>query len=342
MLVNLDSISSAYMVCSTSFHHYIPRDYQGNNHVVVNGSRTVEQTNDDYAYGGPWGNASYNQGFQPFKYNGKELDRVHGLDWYDYGARRYDPAFAQFTHMDPLCEQYPYLSPYAYCAGNPVRYVDPDGRSTWVVNIGDGCYEIVGGVLDKDKRIYLCDYIENQYVPTQYYIGYSSSTTSFYNSDKNEWAIGSIININDQSGNTFLERIIGETPPLFDDYIVNARNGKPYDFKVTNGTNKRIEGIDIYRGMPIGATKDGKTLFSSARDVGNIAAGYVAAINGMSWKASRIAFDSYQMGLEKASTKNAEYVGWRMGYQNSTSIQNAKHLHRSLRHWISSIWNLFF
>lgn len=41
-------------------------------------------------YRGPWGDSSANQGFQPFKYNGKELDRVHGLDWYDYGARSYE------------------------------------------------------------------------------------------------------------------------------------------------------------------------------------------------------------------------------------------------------------
>ena len=27
---------------------------------------------------------------QPYKYIGKELDRTHGLDWYDHGARHYD------------------------------------------------------------------------------------------------------------------------------------------------------------------------------------------------------------------------------------------------------------
>jgi RHS repeat-associated protein len=129
----------------SSSHHYYIRDYQGcsapcdasrlkNNRVAVAHNDTVEQQNDYYAYGGPWGNTSTNQGFQPFKYNGKELDRVHGLDWYDYGARRYDPAFAQFTQMDPLCEKYPHLSPYAYCAGNPVRYVDPDGQRIWIVS----------------------------------------------------------------------------------------------------------------------------------------------------------------------------------------------------------------
>ena len=110
-----------------SYHYYL-RDHLGNNRLVISDTGDIEQTNEYYPYGGPWGNASTFQGLQPFKYNGKELDRVHGLDWYDYGARRYDPAFCQFTQMDPLCEQYPHLSPYAYCAGNPVRYVDPDGK----------------------------------------------------------------------------------------------------------------------------------------------------------------------------------------------------------------------
>ena len=60
-------------------------------------------------------------------YNGKELDRMHGLNLYDYSARQYDPAIGQFTSMDPLCEKYYHISPYAYCAGNPVRYTDPTG-----------------------------------------------------------------------------------------------------------------------------------------------------------------------------------------------------------------------
>lgn len=30
--------------------------------------------------------------------------------------------------MDPLSDKYPNLSPYAYCANNPVKFIDPDGR----------------------------------------------------------------------------------------------------------------------------------------------------------------------------------------------------------------------
>ena len=110
-----------------TFHYYV-NDYQGNVRFVVDGNGTIEQRNDYYAYGGPWGDNAINQGFQPFKYNGKELDRMHGLDWYDYGARMYDPAMGLFTQIDPLAEQYPHLNPYQYCAGNPVKYVDPDGK----------------------------------------------------------------------------------------------------------------------------------------------------------------------------------------------------------------------
>ena len=34
-----------------------------------------------------------------------------------------------FTSRDPLFEKYFWLSPYAYCANNPVKYVDPTGKN---------------------------------------------------------------------------------------------------------------------------------------------------------------------------------------------------------------------
>jgi RHS repeat-associated protein len=46
----------------------------------------------------------------------------------DFGAGFYDPATAIFLQQDPLAEKYYNLSPYAYCANNPVNFVDPDGR----------------------------------------------------------------------------------------------------------------------------------------------------------------------------------------------------------------------
>ena len=64
---------------------------------------------------------------QPYKFGGKELDRMYGYDLYDFGARNYDPAIARFTGMDPLSEKYYHLTPYAYCLNNPLKYTDPSG-----------------------------------------------------------------------------------------------------------------------------------------------------------------------------------------------------------------------
>jgi hypothetical protein len=35
--------------------------------------------------------------------------------------------------MDPLAEKYYSISPYAYCANNPVNAIDPDGRSIYML-----------------------------------------------------------------------------------------------------------------------------------------------------------------------------------------------------------------
>lgn len=51
-----------------------------------------------------------------------ELDRMYGLDWYDYGARMYDGL--RFTTLDRYMEKYPHISPYAYCANNPMNAID--------------------------------------------------------------------------------------------------------------------------------------------------------------------------------------------------------------------------
>ena len=69
-------------------------------------------------------NTSYEQ---PWKFNGKELDSETGL--YYYGARYYEPVLALWYGVDALTEKYPSMGGYVYCAGNPVKLVDPNGES---------------------------------------------------------------------------------------------------------------------------------------------------------------------------------------------------------------------
>ena len=106
--------------------HYYLQDHLGNNRVVFRPGDYVEQVNHYYPFGGLMGESTGGN-VQKYKYNGKELDRMNGLDWYDYGARHYDAAIASWPTMDPLCEKYYSLSPYNYCGNNPIRFIDPDG-----------------------------------------------------------------------------------------------------------------------------------------------------------------------------------------------------------------------
>ena len=87
---------------------------------------------DYYPYGGLMSNST-GWNTQRYKYNGKEFDRMHGLDWYDYGARWMDAAIGRWHVIDPLCEKYYDVSPYNYCRNNPVMRIDPNGK--WDVNV---------------------------------------------------------------------------------------------------------------------------------------------------------------------------------------------------------------
>ena len=91
----------------------------------------------------------------PYLFNAKELDEETGL--YYYGARYLDPAGARWLSVDPLQGKYPGMSPYNYCAGNPVKLVDPDGTSTDVVENGDGSFTVSNAFNDNDCNIYIVD-----------------------------------------------------------------------------------------------------------------------------------------------------------------------------------------
>ena len=69
-------------------------------------------------------NANFGYNVLPkYSFNAKELDEETGM--YYYEARYYKPLV--FTSRDPMFEKYFWMTPYAYCANNPVKYVDPMG-----------------------------------------------------------------------------------------------------------------------------------------------------------------------------------------------------------------------
>jgi RHS repeat-associated protein len=94
-------------------------------------TRPIIQVADYYPFGSEIKENSYENILETsnhYLYNGKELQTDLDLNWYDYGARFYDPSIGRWHVVDPLAEKYMQESPYNYALNNPLMFIDPDGR----------------------------------------------------------------------------------------------------------------------------------------------------------------------------------------------------------------------
>ncbi|HBX85526.1 MAG TPA: hypothetical protein DEH40_12570 [Marinilabiliales bacterium] len=116
-------------------YEYHLKDHLGNTRVAyiagTSGAADAVQEADYYPFGMKMASALYENNTNKYLYNGKELqDNTLGninLDWYDYGARFYDPSLGRWHVMDKVAESYFGHSPYSNCFNNPIKYHDPNG-----------------------------------------------------------------------------------------------------------------------------------------------------------------------------------------------------------------------
>ena len=180
-------VDGGYMtVTGTPFYYYYLQDHLGSNRVVVNTGGTATQINHYYPFGGLFGESTGNT-VQRFRYNGKELDRTHGIDWYDYGARHMTPDAGRFTTIDPLAEKYYDISPYAYCGNNPINNIDIKGDSIFVMIQKSGAFGFghLGMLIQNDKGRWAyfstaaIDVIMRGKLPTQIYNAIKKQNSGF-------------------------------------------------------------------------------------------------------------------------------------------------------------------
>ena len=108
--------------------NYFIRDHLGSVRAVVDHTGKIVERNDYYPFGGRHENSALSlSATNRYKFGGKESLEQVNLDMLDFGARFYDPRIARWNTQDPLAEKYFSLSPYNYCAGNPITLVDPTG-----------------------------------------------------------------------------------------------------------------------------------------------------------------------------------------------------------------------
>jgi len=138
---------------------YQNKDHLGTVRETVTSTGAMKQRVNYYPFGGQLVDTLkvmiWNRDFQQYKYNGKEFDGTFGLNTYDYGARQHDPILARWDRIDPLCEKYYGVSPYAYCANNPVKFIDPDGCEMGDYYNMSGKFIGTDGLDDQKKYIVL-------------------------------------------------------------------------------------------------------------------------------------------------------------------------------------------
>ena len=234
-----------YVSLTDGQYHYYLKDHQGNNRVVVDEEGAVEEVNDYYAFGGLMSTSS-RQNVQPYKYNGKELDRKGGLDWYDYGARMYDAALGRFMKTDRFSEKYVSLSPYQYGANNPVNNIDVNGDSLLLnkTSVAEAMLAIYNGLEDGTN---LKMKFNNGVLDPTSIEAHAKVTSDFFLQDLYEIATNEkMVELSVSDKNTFIMngQIISESFIAPEDYNTSQYGAAFESLLVASGqlTGKVIEG----------------------------------------------------------------------------------------------------
>ena len=125
MLLDRILIDNGY-IKDGNYYFYI-KDHIGNNRATTNSTGQVKAMDDYFPFGMPIKDSKWEETPQRYRFGGKEFETLMRLNLYDSHARFYDPALDRFMSVDPLCEKYYSISPYAYCLNNPLGHIDPTG-----------------------------------------------------------------------------------------------------------------------------------------------------------------------------------------------------------------------
>ena len=148
------AIAGGRVVCNNGnwqTNYYIT-DYLGSVRTVTDADGNVLAEYDYTPYGELLTATDITATGTDYLFTGKEQQGKLGVgELYDSHARFMNTT-GSFLSMDPLAEKYYHLSPYAYCAGDPVNLVDPDGRiwdTIWdIYSVASGVYNAVKNVIN--------------------------------------------------------------------------------------------------------------------------------------------------------------------------------------------------
>lgn len=183
----------------------------------------------------------------------------------------------RFLSVDPLFHKYPSWSPYAYVMNNPLIYIDPTGKSTYIDRNGK-----VTEVTD-DGSTSIFQVVENDDGVTYTNVGNTLVWDSFNTNDNidlnSNWAGEQIENALNEIGGSF-----------FTQYAPNGYGGRKYDLKT-----KLPKGKGSNFGSQL---KDG--VYVNPRESGNILTGAAARQGGLDAVTAFTGFGALQIGQDMA------------------------------------------
>ncbi|MCX6239669.1 MAG: RHS repeat-associated core domain-containing protein [Bacteroidia bacterium] len=189
-----------------------------------------------------------------YLYNGKELqDDVLGgtaLDWYDYGARMYDPMIGRFTTNDPHAENYYSWSTYHYAANNPIAMIDPDGRDWYQNKDGNTMWQKGSAAVEGYKNL---GATHTQNIGQGVSVGYTqneATSMTFTGIDKSNFIAQGKGNCKDASDNMLAKERVNSKGERIN--VVNADNNGVATTANSNAS-KGIKAVDkaLENGNPI-------------------------------------------------------------------------------------------
>ena len=203
-----------------------------------------------------------------YTFASKERDEESGLSY--FGARYYSSDLSIWLSVDPMSDKYPSLSPYVYCANNPVKLVDPNGEDikipgkdgkpisysinangniAWSKNTSDDVKRIGNAMLKTTTGKDQFDKMIDSPVEIHLSISQEERIEPLPNSDDMQLTFGQIVDVHDKDGS-----LVSEEITIFEGTIntyINHKELFPFSensphflYNTTNLTNEELLGIE--------------------------------------------------------------------------------------------------
>ena len=269
---------------------------------------------------------SSSEDFQSCSFTGKERDEETGYGY--FGARYMDhELMTGWLSVDPMADRYPSISPYAYCAWNPVKLMDPNGMEISTHIDQDG--NVVAVFNDGDNGVYQHQRNADGGSVTEYQL---SKRAAKYGSSCGGVRIGETAYwdefVSPETGKTMTNYKLQIGKSFYP--IIRDLHSKAMEMDLIDIANNSKGGelFDMKKDYPnVGALLNGK--YATSRSAGDFLAGYNAESG--SYLGFGVSFKTFQQlagALHIEESNGRKLSKWQMvdivlwGYYNSNSDQS--------------------